>query len=534
MFCKHCGKEINDAAKFCKYCGQDVTRTEKQPATVGIDKASIRGDKSLAGFWVRAGAFIFDYGLITIVWGVIWAFVEWPEYYDGITEYFLLFLYHSLFLSRISTTPGKKLFGLRVTDAITGDDLTIGKAFGRTLSYALSSIILGLGFLNIAWHEKKQGWHDLLAKTVVIRKPKKLFLPILWTLLLWVILGGLAWYGDDTPYYSGLPGESIIKSLDEFLSDKPANFQELFYAGFGADEEKYEIEVASESQKEKSSQEIASENKDAIVFIRTGEGIGSGFFISPDGLIATNYHVIADASQVGVQTSDGNQHLVTSVVDFDVTQDFAIIKVDVSGVSYASLGDSDSVELGEDVVVMGNPEGLSNTVTRGIISSALREIEGEEYIQIDAPISAGSSGGPIFNSRGQVIGIVTLYLTEGQNLNFGVPINKIFNEVLVRSVVNDRSSVQVKEEEVSVEPAAVEPVREQTPSLQEGTGIDSSTVTTPVEVNVPQIVVEEYRKVYGYDPSPDDIDHWKFLYRQYGWSREDLNKTMVIIRNNTL
>jgi S1-C subfamily serine protease len=450
MFCKNCGKEISDSAKFCKYCGQYVSKDENQLRATESSGANVNEGKSLAGFWIRAGAFIFDYGLITIIWGVIWAFVEWPEYYDGITEYFLLFLYHSLFLSRISTTPGKKLFGLRVADASSGGDLTIGRAFGRTLSYALSSILLGLGFLSVAWHKRKQGWHDLLAKTVVIRKQKKLLLPILSTVLLWTILGGLAWYGDDTYYYSGLPGESIIKSLDDFLSDKPANFQELFYAGFGADEEKYEIKVVAESEKQKTSQEIASENKDTIVFIRTDEGIGSGFFISPDGLIATNYHVVANASQVGVQTSDGSQHLVTSVVDFDVAQDFAVIKVDVSNTSYVALGDSDSVELGEDVVVIGNPEGLSNSVTRGIVSSTLREIEGGEYIQIDASISAGSSGGPIYDSHGQVIGIATLYLTEGQNLNFGVPINKIFDEVLVRGVVNDRSTVQVKEEAETV------------------------------------------------------------------------------------
>jgi S1-C subfamily serine protease len=114
------------------------------------------------------------------------------------------------------------------------------------------------------------------------------------------------------------------------------------------------------------------------------------------------------------------------VIDFDKNKDIAVLKIDGKDLPTVSIGDSDKIKVGEDIVVIGNPEGLNNTVSKGIVSSTDREFEGMNYIQIDAPISEGSSGGPIFDGKGRVIAIATLILKSGQNLNFGVPINTIF------------------------------------------------------------------------------------------------------------
>lgn len=153
-------------------------------------------------------------------------------------------------------------------------------------------------------------------------------------------------------------------------------------------------------------------------------GLGSGFIVSEDGKIITNFHVVANAFSVSVKLRNGEVYNDASVIDSDEKNDVAILKIKAMNLPTVNLGDSDHISIGERVVVIGNPVGLENTVSDGIISAA-REVEGHKMIQITAPISQGSSGGPVCNLTGDVIGIASSSVKEAQNLNFAVPINYV-------------------------------------------------------------------------------------------------------------
>jgi hypothetical protein len=151
---------------------------------------------------------------------------------------------------------------------------------------------------------------------------------------------------------------------------------------------------------------------------------GSGFLVSKNGLIMTNYHVIAGGSSAVAKLPDGAFYVVDGVLAFDKARDIAVIKAHGQTFRTLALGNSDRVQVGEEVVAIGNPLSLESTVSNGIVSGirAVKE-EGGKFLQITAPISPGSSGGPLFNMVGEVIGITTMYLKGGENLNFAIPIN---------------------------------------------------------------------------------------------------------------
>jgi curli biogenesis system outer membrane secretion channel CsgG/V8-like Glu-specific endopeptidase len=168
----------------------------------------------------------------------------------------------------------------------------------------------------------------------------------------------------------------------------------------------------------------------AIVMIttvgNTGSSLGSGFLISPDGTIVTNYHVIKGAEGLGVKFAQ-EKELITnvSVIKTDAMRDIALIKINTPvNVAPLPLGDSEQVVIGERVVAIGNPQGLQNTVSDGLVS-AVRDSGGVKQFQISVPISHGSSGGALINMRGQVIGITSSGIEQGQNLNFAIPINYV-------------------------------------------------------------------------------------------------------------
>jgi hypothetical protein len=152
------------------------------------------------------------------------------------------------------------------------------------------------------------------------------------------------------------------------------------------------------------------------------DSIGSGFVVDASGLIVTNYHVIEGAQALQVKSLDGEIYDRVDVVDHDERRDLAVIKVrPFKPMPIVQLATS-SPEVGEDAVAIGNPKGLEHTVTAGMVS-AFRQAEGYRLMQISVPISPGSSGGPVFNLAGRVIGIATSQIKEAQNLNFAVPID---------------------------------------------------------------------------------------------------------------
>jgi serine protease Do len=158
-------------------------------------------------------------------------------------------------------------------------------------------------------------------------------------------------------------------------------------------------------------------------------GSGSGFIIRKDGIVITNNHVVENAKEIKVALSDGRE-FPAKVLGRDPKTDLAVLKIDPKAdLPVAQLGDSDALKVGEWVVAIGNPFGLDNTVTAGIVSAKGRSIGNgpyDQFIQTDAPINPGNSGGPLFNQRGEVIGINTaIFSQSGGNIGIGfaVPIN---------------------------------------------------------------------------------------------------------------
>jgi hypothetical protein len=161
-----------------------------------------------------------------------------------------------------------------------------------------------------------------------------------------------------------------------------------------------------------------------LTYDANGEAIavGSGFFIDSNGDVITNYHVVQGASLVQVKTVDGRVYHVAGVSGEDKEGDLVRLSVDIPTYAVRPLSVTTSVpEVGERIVVIGNPLGYEHTVSDGIVS-AIRDVPDHgKIIQITAPISRGSSGSPVVNMRGEVIGVATLKAFAGENLNFAIP-----------------------------------------------------------------------------------------------------------------
>jgi len=157
------------------------------------------------------------------------------------------------------------------------------------------------------------------------------------------------------------------------------------------------------------------------------KGTGSGFIISQEGYILTNEHVVHKAEKIKVTLSDGRE-FDGKVIGSDLDSDIAIVKIDSDDLPIVTLGDSDKLRVGEIVVAIGNPYGLQQTVTMGVVSAEGRSIPVEEhtyrnFIQTDAAINPGNSGGPLLNTKGEVVGINTAIIAYAQGIGFAIPIN---------------------------------------------------------------------------------------------------------------
>lgn len=159
-----------------------------------------------------------------------------------------------------------------------------------------------------------------------------------------------------------------------------------------------------------------------------GQSLGSGFIIKKNGLILTNNHVIEKADKIIVRLSDESE-FEAKVIGRDEKTDLALIKItDHRTFPVVRLGDSDQLDVGEWVIAIGNPFGLEQTVTVGIVSAKGRAIGHgpfDNYIQTDASINPGNSGGPLFNIKGEVVGINTAINPSGQGIGFAIPINQV-------------------------------------------------------------------------------------------------------------
>jgi serine protease DegS len=170
---------------------------------------------------------------------------------------------------------------------------------------------------------------------------------------------------------------------------------------------------------------------------RVEQSLGSGVIVDPSGQIVTNHHVVADADQIQVQLADGRV-AEAKVVGRDPDTDLALLRIDLPDLPSIRLGRSDALAVGDIVLAIGNPIGLSQTVTQGIVSATGRAQLGlatyENFIQTDAPINVGNSGGALINSRGELVGINTAVIAKTlgvEGIGFAIPVN------LVRGVINE-------------------------------------------------------------------------------------------------
>jgi regulator of sirC expression with transglutaminase-like and TPR domain len=172
-----------------------------------------------------------------------------------------------------------------------------------------------------------------------------------------------------------------------------------------------------------------SVRKSIAVILYTGRdgqrhGLGTGFVVAPDGLIATNLHVIGDARPISVELADGKRYEATHVHATDRAADLAVIRIDAKGLPALELGDSDALKQGQPVVAVGNPQGLERSVVGGVVSGR-RTIDGESMIQLAIPIEPGNSGGPLLDRQGRVEGVLTLKSAVTANLGFAAPVNAL-------------------------------------------------------------------------------------------------------------
>lgn len=180
----------------------------------------------------------------------------------------------------------------------------------------------------------------------------------------------------------------------------------------------------------KSVEELAQAAKKSIVVIlytgRDGrqQGLGAGFVVSNDGLIATNYHVIGEARPITVQFPDGSKYEVVTVHAADRIHDLAIVRVKARKLTALPLGDSATLKDGGPIVALGHPLGLEHSVVAGVLSGK-RDIDGVSLLQIAIPIEKGNSGGPVLDMHGRVVGVVSMKSLVAPNLGFAVPVNAL-------------------------------------------------------------------------------------------------------------
>jgi serine protease Do len=176
---------------------------------------------------------------------------------------------------------------------------------------------------------------------------------------------------------------------------------------------------------------------EAVVQVRTPEGLGSGFFINADGYLITNFHVIEGETEISVEVyhqKDGQLDRETykqvKIIAINKFHDLALLKIedkDAPKFKYITLGNSDALNVGDAVFAIGSPLGLERTVTQGILSTKTRELEGNLYLQTSTQINPGNSGGPLFNLAGEVVGVTNMKITFGEGLGFAIPVELVKN-----------------------------------------------------------------------------------------------------------
>jgi len=447
-YCKYCGKEIKDTAKFCNFCGRDLSKIGENDIK-NVLPIKTTHLLEYGNFWSRAGAYMIDLFLIFVLLVIFYILLgEWSKFLDSILWILAIVGYHTSFLSVYSSTPGKMLFGLKVQDEADSDKLSFKKSLTRTLSYFVSAILLGIGFLKVAFDkDKHKALHDDIAKTVVTQKEYKkglaITLAVISTLTYLYIFGS---YSDeiDEPY-------TIREGTREIRNQLNIN-DDLFKE---AKLENKDIENITETEKSQTTFDVNKELS-AVVSITCpddyGErnSYGSGTIIAESGVILTNYHVVEDSNdyycEIGITNNLAKEPEYIYYADFAVAEEENIVLIDeeldvaflqivdaIEGYqlplhfpTITKIGSSDKLNINDKVYVAGYPSYGANTITYtdGVVSGRV----GDDLIKTSAKIDFGNSGGAVFNEHGEYVGIPTLvYEGELEGLGYIVGIDSVLD-----------------------------------------------------------------------------------------------------------
>ncbi|HWX18583.1 MAG TPA: trypsin-like peptidase domain-containing protein [Candidatus Binatia bacterium] len=192
---------------------------------------------------------------------------------------------------------------------------------------------------------------------------------------------------------------------------------------------------ASKPPASRAVRELVNQLGEAVVQVRTPGGLGSGFILNADGFLMTNFHVIEGETQISVEVYlqksgelERKVYKQVRIIAINKFADLALLKIDDKDApkfKYVLLGSADALSVGEGVFAIGSPLGLERTVTEGILSTKTRQLAGELYLQTTTQINPGNSGGPLFNFRGEVVGITNMKIVFGEGLGFAIPVESV-------------------------------------------------------------------------------------------------------------
>lgn len=240
-------------------------------------------------------------------------------------------------------------------------------------------------------------------------------------------------------------GKNITKHFTDVISENDLtyqrNFNEIIIALAQQAEQQKSFEEKIEVLKSPVAEDFSAVVEEAVkgvVAVLTESSIGSGFIVNSNGYIVTNYHVIERGSLIKILTYD-KRIIPATLIGSDKLRDLALLKIE-GEYNYLKLGDSDKLQVGRKVIAIGNPHGLSFTVTEGIISALDREGPNgiEEYIQTDVSLNPGNSGGPLVDTKGEVIGINNFKIGGAESLGFALESNSIrksINAILGQNII---------------------------------------------------------------------------------------------------
>jgi serine protease Do len=275
--------------------------------------------------------------------------------------------------------------------------------------------------------------------------------------LLWLVAGAGCLMAADVVQLkdkASITGKILAEKADQLVVDLgytvltvPRNQVEKITRAEGAESPLPALAASTKTQKdlfyisnippqERTVRELAAQLGEAVVQVRTPGGLGSGFILNEEGYLITNFHVIEGESQISVEvyhqkTSalERKSYKQVKIIAMNKFTDLALLKIedkDAPRFSFASLGNADALAVGDRVFAIGSPLGLERTVTEGILSTKTREYHGLLYLQTTAQINPGNSGGPLFNLRGEVVGVTNMKVLFGEGIGFAIP-----SEVLI-------------------------------------------------------------------------------------------------------